>query len=389
MKMTYKARFTKKQKREFVEKAHREYQQLQADMLNKTSTLTKDPEKTLQYLEFLAQFHKYSPRNRAMILSQRQSAIGVGSYKWFQSQGYQVQRGEKGIKIMAPATVTLFSRQKNGTSQLVKLSEATANEKKQIAAGKIKTRSKTVYRLGTVFDVTQTNMPKDKYPEYYPNRHVDFEIKDKQQAQELKEALQAVGKELQVKLITKEKFDKLAPQEQDAIREKLGNAKGAFFPAANTIMMNPKNTPSEDITVLIHELAHATLHNASPNKEAKEWLAKNGLEKINADQPVAIKELQAEMTSYLVAKKHGIDTSATAQTYIGSWTQNNQKLSEMKPIEQQDILNSVINTAVAFDNVVMQHHQQKKELKQKKEPTKELKQETGRTQSKERTRGRR
>ena len=111
MKMTYKARFTKKQKREFVEKAHREYQQLQADMLNKTSTLTKDPEKTLQYLEFLAQFHKYSPRNRAMILSQRQSAIGVGSYKWFQSQGYQVQRGEKGIKIMAPATVTLFSRQ--------------------------------------------------------------------------------------------------------------------------------------------------------------------------------------------------------------------------------------------------------------------------------------
>lgn len=61
----------------------------------------------------------------------------------------------------------------------------------------------------------------------------------------------------------------------------------------------------------------------------------------------------------------------------------------MKPIEQQDILNSVINTAVAFDNVVMQHHQQKKELKQKKEPTKELKQETGRTQSKERTRGRR
>ena len=85
--MTYKARFTKKQKREFVEKAHREYQQLQADMLNKTSTLTKDPEKTLQYLEFLAQFHKYSPRNRAMILSQRQSAIGVGSYKWFQSQG--------------------------------------------------------------------------------------------------------------------------------------------------------------------------------------------------------------------------------------------------------------------------------------------------------------
>lgn len=164
-----------------------------------------------------------------MILSQRQSAIGVGSYKWFQSQGYQVQRGEKGIKIMAPATVTLFSRQENGTSQLVKLSEATANEKKQIAAGKIKTRSKTVYRLGTVFDVTQTNMPKDKYPEYYPNRHVDFEIKDKQKAQELKEALQAVGKELQVKLITKERFEKLAPQEQDAIREKLGNAKGAFF----------------------------------------------------------------------------------------------------------------------------------------------------------------
>ena len=117
---------------------------------------------------------------------------------------------------MAPATVTLFPGQETGLASLLKFSEATDNEKKQIAAGKIKTRSKTVYRLGTVFDVTQTNMPKDKYPEYYPNRHVDFEIKDKQKAQELKEA---PGKPLEKNYksnTTKERFEKLAPQEQDA-----------------------------------------------------------------------------------------------------------------------------------------------------------------------------
>jgi antirestriction protein ArdC len=55
-----------------------------------------------EYLEHVARFHNYSPRNVWMIMSQRDDASQVAGFKTWQSMGRQVRKGSKGIAILAP-----------------------------------------------------------------------------------------------------------------------------------------------------------------------------------------------------------------------------------------------------------------------------------------------
>lgn len=54
------------------------------------------------YLEFSARFHKYSANNQMLIYLQRPDATFVAGYRKWQDWGYQVGKGEKGIRILAP-----------------------------------------------------------------------------------------------------------------------------------------------------------------------------------------------------------------------------------------------------------------------------------------------
>lgn len=55
-----------------------------------------------RYLEFTARFHKYSVHNQVLIFLQCPHATFVGGYRKWQEMGYQVARGEQGIRILAP-----------------------------------------------------------------------------------------------------------------------------------------------------------------------------------------------------------------------------------------------------------------------------------------------
>ena len=54
------------------------------------------------YLRAQSMFHLYSPRNVALILMQDENATKVAGYTRWQDLGRQVQKGEKGLYIMAP-----------------------------------------------------------------------------------------------------------------------------------------------------------------------------------------------------------------------------------------------------------------------------------------------
>ncbi|MBA1392821.1 ImmA/IrrE family metallo-endopeptidase, partial [Lactobacillus sp. XV13L] len=269
----------------------------------------------------------YSVRNQLLIYSQRPGATAVGSFKKFKDMGYSVQKGEKGIKVLVPVKVTYFKRQDKDKIQLVSLSQATKEEKQQIKEGKIETKAVRRFKLGTVFEALQTNMPKEKYPELYPNRHFDFDVTDPQKAQKLEKGLSTIAQNLGVEI-----RQDLTP-EQFSNAKQLGNAKGAFIPDLNIIVLNPKNTSTEKLTTLIHELGHAAMH--SKNSEMK-------------DVSSPIKELQAELTSYSVAKSFGIDTSKKAIKYISDWTNKGQKLAELPEEQQLKILEKVGETAQEF-----------------------------------------
>jgi N-terminal domain of anti-restriction factor ArdC len=61
-------------------------------------------ERLEQYLAFTARFHRYSLTNQMLIYLQCPHATYVAGYRSWQELGYQVARGEKGIRILAPRT---------------------------------------------------------------------------------------------------------------------------------------------------------------------------------------------------------------------------------------------------------------------------------------------
>jgi hypothetical protein len=60
-------------------------------------------EHLLEYLNFAARFHNYSRANQMLILLQKPDATMVASYQRWKELGYQVARGQAGIRILAPS----------------------------------------------------------------------------------------------------------------------------------------------------------------------------------------------------------------------------------------------------------------------------------------------
>lgn len=61
------------------------------------------------YLAFTARFHHYSVSNQMLIYMQCPQATFVAGYRKWQEMGYQVQRGQKGIRILAPRPYKRFN----------------------------------------------------------------------------------------------------------------------------------------------------------------------------------------------------------------------------------------------------------------------------------------
>lgn len=55
-----------------------------------------------RYLDFTSRFHKYSVHNQILIFLQCPNATFVAGYRKWQDMGYQVAKGAKGIRILAP-----------------------------------------------------------------------------------------------------------------------------------------------------------------------------------------------------------------------------------------------------------------------------------------------
>lgn len=295
---------------------------LKKGLLKEVEHYTETPEQVLELLRFTDKFHQYSTRNTMMIHMQRPSSVAVGSFAKFKSMGYHVNKGEKGIKMFVPTEATFFYRDKKDGNkdrqEPTQLKNATKEERDKIKSGEIQTASKTFYKIGTVFDVTQTDMPKEKYPELYPNRHRDFDMKDPSQLNFLEKGLKQVAQNMNMPVITYDHSMTNIPDPQ--------NAKGYFDRNTNQIVLNQYNTPTENITVLAHELGHAQLHN---NKKQEK------------DLPRELKEMQAELTSYLYSFHYGIDTKDETVQYIADWTENGKKFNELAPDVKGKILTHV------------------------------------------------
>ncbi|HEU6229806.1 TPA: toprim domain-containing protein [Streptococcus pneumoniae] len=337
----------------------------------KVREYTETPERLEEYLNFMSKFPELSPRNVALIQEQWPGASAVATYNQWQSMGevlgitsdqvfetrntytnkktgrtrevvhnnLSVKTGEKShITLFRPMMVEMIpvldengNQVKNGKGnpKYKRLSEATPEEKALKKEGKLKSRffqerdSNTgLAKFATykVFELSQTTLKPEFYPKAMPNRHYDFNM-DHIRTKEVLEGLSDYAKGIGVTIY------------QDDAKE-LRSAKGAFYPDEQKILLNPDNTPGEVVATTIHELAHATLHNPKFTNSYKEDVSKDR------------RELEAEMTSYLVSKHFGLDTSEKAIRYMSIWTDNLTSLDDQQLAQSMKRIHGTVSKIV-------------------------------------------
>ena len=337
----------------------------------KVREYTETPERLEEYLNFMSKFPELSPRNVALIQEQWPGANAVATYNQWQSMGevlgitsdqvfetrntytnkktgrtrevvhnnLSVKTGEKShITLFRPMMVEMIpvldengNQVKNGKGnpKYKRLSEATPEEKSLKKQGKLKSRffqerdSNTgLAKFATykVFELSQTTLKPEFYPKAMPNRHYDFNM-DHIRTKEVLEGLSDYAKDIGVTIY------------QDDAKE-LRSAKGAFYSDEQKILLNPDNTPGEVIATTIHELAHASLHNPKFANSYKEDVSKDR------------RELEAEMTSYLVSKHFGLDTSEKAIRYMALWTDNLTSLDDQQLAQSMKRIHGTVSKIV-------------------------------------------
>ena len=337
----------------------------------KVREYTETPERLEEYLNFMSKFPELSPRNVALIQEQWPGANAVATYNQWQSMGevlgitsdqvfetrntytnkktgrtrevvhnnLSVKTGEKShITLFRPMMVEMIpvldengNQVKNGKGnpKYKRLSEATPEEKALKKEGKLKSRffqerdSNTgLAKFATykVFELSQTTLKPEFYPKAMPNRHYDFNM-DHIRTKEVLEGLSDYAKNIGVTIY------------QDDAKE-LRSAKGSFYPDEQKILLNPDNTPGEVVATTIHELAHASLHNPKFANSYKEDVSKDR------------RELEAEMTSYLVSNHFGLDTSEKAIRYMAIWTDNLTSLDDQQLAQSMKRIHGTVSKIV-------------------------------------------
>lgn len=343
----------------------------------KIREFTRSPEALAEYMDFMSKFPQLSPRNVALIQDQWQGANAVATYNQWQAlgktlgirpedvietrntytnkrtgetkevvhQGLSVKSGEKAqITLFRPLMARMIPvlddqgnqvKNSKGNPKFKKISEATPQEKALLKERKLRVvqfqeRDQetglpkfTTYK---VFELSQTTLKPESYPKAMPNRQYQFDT-DQVKTKEVLDGLCDYAGTLGVHLL------------RDEVHE-LGNAKGAFYPGEQKILLNPNNLPGEQIATTIHELAHATLHNPKFTAYYKE------------DVSTPRKELEAEMTSYLVSKHFGLDTSEAAIDYMAGWTKNLTQLDDKQLAESMKRIHQTVSKMVKH----IEHH---------------------------------
>jgi len=114
------------------------------------------------------------------------------------------------------------------------------------------------------------------------------------------------------------------------------------------LALNPRNSLADNIPVMIHELAHAELHNLKRIEQRE----KEGKEPLTTSE----KEFQAEMIAYVVASRYDIQMENFSLPYLVSWTKD----VELK--EKNQLLEEVREKSSMFIDIIDSHFEQEKLL---------------------------
>lgn len=241
-------------------------------------------EKYKEYIAAMSKFPRYSINNCILIASQYPEASLVCGYrKWQKEFNRVVNKGEKGIMILAPSKGKVEVEEELYDENHKAVLDENGKQKTEIVTKEYQTFI-PVY----VFDVSQTQG--DPLPSL---------------ATELSEQVESFE---DIKMILEEISP--VPVYYEDIQ---GEAKGYFSFVEQKIVIRESLPQLQTIKTMIHEIAHATLGHGS--KEDK------------FDR--SSREVQAESVAYWVAQMIGLDTSEYSFGYISGWSKD-KEVSELK-----------------------------------------------------------
>ena len=255
------------------------------------------------YLRTMAKFHNYSFNNTLLIAMQRPDATLVAGFNaWKNKFNRYVKKGEKGIQIIAPAPIKeVEEREKiDKDTGLAVLNENGEPEIERVEY--VVPR----FRVTTVFDVSQTD------GEPIPSLEVNELTASVKDYALLTAAIEQVSP---------------VPMRFDEIE---GEAKGYYSDIDKEICIQVGMGESQTIKTMIHEVAHAMLHNSDLMKQRGE------------EKDRLTKETEAESIAFTVCSALGIDTSDYSFPYVASWASG----KEMK--ELKDSMDTIRLTAADF-----------------------------------------
>lgn len=241
-----------------------------------------------EFLNTMSKFHNYSVNNQILIAFQNPNATHVAGFNtWKNTFHRTVNKGEKAIKVLAPAPFKVDKVDEDGN---VVLDENGKPEKVEIMW----------YKQVPVFDISQTDGE--------PIKGLSF-------IDELE------GEDLRAKVLIQaiKNVTDCEIQYGDT-----GAAKGYFkqdLDGGNRIIaISDGLSQMQEAKTLVHEFAHSEFHGLKTGELV--------------DQSKSEKEISAEATAYAISRHFGLNTEDYSFAYVWSW--NNATDKELK-----DVLNSI------------------------------------------------
>lgn len=257
-----------------------------AEIAEAASTFT-DTQAWKDMLDYMARMPRYSFRNLIWLHTQAVQRgtmeSSFASYSAWKKLGRQVQKGEKGYKVLAPVIYKLPFL-KNSDKPLNK-AEVDKYDTKDI----IWKKAITGFTVRTTFGYQQTDGE--------PIKGKDLPQVTGERSEELWQRAQQIVKDLGYKY-------------EETTRAALHGAYGVTSRPLidamgdKTIHVATDAPKGHQFKTLIHEISHARLH----------------MDQVNTDMHRGIKEVEAESCAYLVSRYFGLDTAEYSTGYIAAWS---------------------------------------------------------------------
>ena len=249
-----------------------------------------ESERYKAYLTSMAKFHSYSFNNTLLIAMQGGQLV-AGYNKWRDDFHRNVKRGEKGIKILAPAPY-------KAKKEVPKLDEQgkPVMDKDGKPLTEVQETQVPAFKIVSVFDVSQTE------GEPLPSIGVDELAGNVEQYEDFFKALEQTSP---------------VPM---AFEDIPGGSHGYYHLTEKRIAIQENMSELQTLKTAIHEIAHAKLHAIDPEAPVTE----------QADRPDSrTREVQAESVAYAVCQHYGLDTSDYSFGYVAGWS-SGKDLKELR-----------------------------------------------------------